>query len=88
MIADFTDISLQLKDVSSNEKKLVVEYRGEQYDVCFNGTTRNWSMQEAHVACRQLGYLQGAVSTSKLNSYLQGILQSFTDFSCEGSRYS
>ena len=69
------------------ERKLVVEYRGEQYDVCFHGAKGNWGIQEADVACRQLGYLQGAISTSKLSFSSLGFTKSFADFSCDGSRY-
>ena len=88
LTSDFADISLQLQDVKPIGKKLVVEYRGDQYDVCFHGSNGDWGMQEADVACRQLGYLQGAVSTSKLNFSNSGIPKSFADFFCDGSRYS
>ena len=88
LTSDFANISLQLQHMNSNKKKLVVEYRGVQYDVCFHGANRDWGMQEANVACRQLGYLQGAISTSKLNFSNQGIPKSFADFYCDGSRYS
>ncbi|XP_072046229.1 neurotrypsin-like [Amphiura filiformis] len=84
---NFSDISLHLEEMNGgdlHEGKLKVLYRGDLYDVCYQGSDTDdhiWSMDEANVACRQLGYQLGGVRTGRFDGG-SDIPKYFDDFTC------
>ncbi|XP_072165248.1 apolipoprotein(a)-like [Diadema setosum] len=79
------DIRL-VNGTAPNEGRIEVQYRGEWGLVCDD----EWDLNDAHVACRELGYSRGAANAYTVSEFGHGTLTSILmdDVRCTGNEAS
>lgn len=80
----YSDITDVLIDSTTGAVSIVGLYLDKQVPICYEGTRGNWSLAEASVTCRHLGYLEGepvVVTEDDVEDIPQVVV---LDFQCNG----
>ncbi|XP_072046228.1 neurotrypsin-like [Amphiura filiformis] len=70
-------------ETPNNYGKLEISFLDQWYDVCFHGI-RSWTIEDATVACRHMGFELGAIETRRQEENAKR-QYSFSSFNCLGT---